>query len=70
MSKKHDPIIHAAIIQAAATLTASYYAARKSLKETMYDGIPYEDDFGKRFAKMLEQVETRFDNHIRQHNDG
>ncbi|MGO2957448.1 MAG: hypothetical protein ACTIDN_00215 [Acetobacter sp.] len=70
MSKKHDPIIHAAIIQAAATLTASYYAAKKPLKESVFDSAPTEADLGNQFARMLEQVETRFDNHIRRHNDG
>lgn len=62
MSKKHDPIIHAAIIQAAATITAGGMiarAARGALPQPAFD----------EFSAALELVEARYDAHLKSHNE-
>lgn len=61
MSKKHDPIIHAAIIQAAATLTAGVIQARAITK------IGGGSAIDEVFANTLEMVEKKFDAHLVKH---
>ncbi|MCI1439839.1 MAG: hypothetical protein LKH07_05135 [Acetobacter peroxydans] len=63
MSKKHDPIIHAAIIQAAATLAASVQQARAIAKTR--STTPIEEVF----ANALELVEKKFDAHLVKHGE-
>ncbi|MCP1221356.1 hypothetical protein NKW45_05780 [Acetobacter orientalis] len=62
MSKKHDPIIHAAIIQAAATLASGIMMANatRGLGSTGYASA---------FAEALEAVETKYDAHLTKHHE-
>lgn len=65
MSKKHDPIIQAAIIQAAATLTETFWVANKPVERDRFP--PSEYDIANKFSLMLDEVEEKFDAHLDKH---
>lgn len=64
MSKKRDPIIHAAIIQAAASL-ASAVAINRGSGGFSASIRGFEDDF----AEALELVEAKYDAHLAKHHE-
>lgn len=64
MSKKRDPIIHAAIIQAAGAI-ASAVTINKGARDVSV-GVESTADY---FAEALELVEAKYDAHLAKHGE-
>ncbi|MCI1796398.1 MAG: hypothetical protein LKI57_09600 [Acetobacter lovaniensis] len=60
MSKKHNDVIHAALIQAAAVLTQTYFVNRPQRGE---------ETILEKFQEMLQGAEQKFSAHIASEHD-
>lgn len=70
MTQKHNDVIHAALLEAAATLTSAYYAGivRTAMIHPCSEKNRKED-VAKVFSQMLEKAEHAYDAHLAKHNE-
>lgn len=70
MTQKHNDVIHAALLESAATLTSAYYAGvvRTAMLHPDHETTRKEEVAGV-FAEMLEKVERAYDAHLAKHNE-
>ncbi|PAK77806.1 hypothetical protein [Acetobacter fabarum] len=70
MAQKHNDVIHAALLETAATLTSAYFARLPPSLVTSAAGEEgRKNDMIRVFTAMLEKIEHAYDAHLAKHGE-